>query len=112
MTRYVIVGTGAAGVSAAEAIRGRDKNGEIILISVEKAGYYSRPGLAYYLTKELTEKSLYPFSGEDFNHLGVKWIRGRVARLSPAEKLIEFSNGKMLRYDKALLAVGAAARKP
>jgi len=112
LTRYVIVGAGAAGISAAEAIRGRDHDGEIILVSVEKAGYYSRPGLAYYLTKELTERSLYPFSKEDFNHLGVKWVRGRVMRLNPTEKTVEFSNGKMLRYDKVLLAVGAAARKP
>ncbi|MEJ2758486.1 MAG: hypothetical protein P8046_08415 [Anaerolineales bacterium] len=51
--RYVIVGMGAAGIAAAEAIRSQDQQGEIICISAEKEGYYSRPGLAYYLSKEL-----------------------------------------------------------
>ncbi|HKJ26422.1 MAG TPA: FAD/NAD(P)-binding oxidoreductase, partial [Anaerolineales bacterium] len=112
MNRYVVVGTGAAGISAAEAIRSQDRKGEIVLVSAEKAGYYSRPGLAYYLSKELTESSLYPFTGDDFKRLGVKWIQGRVKRIDTAQKLIEFYNGKKLPYQKALLAVGAAARKP
>jgi NADPH-dependent 2,4-dienoyl-CoA reductase/sulfur reductase-like enzyme len=50
MTRYVLLGTGAAGISAAEAIRSTDQNGEITFIGEDPHGYYSRPGLAYYLT--------------------------------------------------------------
>lgn len=112
MSRYVIIGTGAAGVSAVEGIRSRDRKSEVVLVSAEKAGYYSRPGLAYYLSKELNESSLYPFSENDFNALDVKWVEGLATRLNPAQKFVEFSNGKRLSYDKALLAVGASASKP
>ena len=44
--RYLIVGTGAAGIAAAETIRGQDPGGEILLLGEESHGYYSRPGLA------------------------------------------------------------------
>ncbi len=43
MTNYLILGSGAAGISAAEAIRKLDANGEITLVSEERDGYYSRP---------------------------------------------------------------------
>ena len=62
MTRYVIIGTGAAGIAASKSIRQLDREGEIVMVSAEKQGYYSRPGLAYYLSKELGEKSLFPFT--------------------------------------------------
>ncbi len=58
MTRYVIVGQGVAGVSAAEAIRSVDRSAEILLVSNDPNGFYSRPGLAYYLTGELSEINL------------------------------------------------------
>ena len=45
MTRYVIVGQGIAGVSAAEAIRSVDRSAEIFLVSNDLNGFYSRPGL-------------------------------------------------------------------
>jgi len=45
MTRYVIVGQGVAGVSAAEAIRSVDRSAEIFLVSNDPNGFYSPPGL-------------------------------------------------------------------
>lgn len=58
--RYVIIGAGVAGYSALQAIRSVDKTGEIVMISDDPNGYYSRPGLAYYLTGELDDKALVP----------------------------------------------------
>ena len=81
MRRYVIVGTGAAGIAAAEAIRCHDPAGDILLISEEKDGFYSRPGLAYYLTGEITERQLYPFSEQDFRRLNVHRKHSRAVRV-------------------------------
>ena len=109
MSRFVIVGSGAAGIAAIQSIRELDKNSEIVLVMAEKEGYYSRPGLAYYLNKEIPEAQLFPFSKDDFSQMNLKIIFGIVESVLPETKAISFSDGKTIRYDKLLIAVGAKA---
>ncbi len=52
MTHYVILGNSAAGLTAIDAIRERDKTGPITLISKEPDPAYSRVALPYILSKE------------------------------------------------------------
>ena len=47
---YVIVGSGVAGIAAAETLRARVPGASVTLISEDPAGFYSRPGLAYFLS--------------------------------------------------------------
>ncbi len=49
MTHYVILGNSAAGLTAIDAIRQRDKTGPITLISKEPDPAYSRVALPYIL---------------------------------------------------------------
>ncbi len=109
MRQYVIIGAGAAGVAAAEAIRSQDSTGKIILLSEEAEGYYSRPGLAFYLTGELPEAQLFPFATQDFRRLGVQSLHGRATRIQPQLHRVELENGYSLSYDRLLIATGAAA---
>ena len=109
MTRYVLIGTGVAAIAAAEEIRTHDSAGELDLVGDDPFGYYSRPGLAYYLTGELDEELLYPYRKEDFLKLKLRFYRARVTRISPTEKQVELDNGAHLPYDKLLLATGAQA---
>jgi len=109
MPDYLIIGAGAAGISAVEAIRSLDPIGEITQVCDEAAGYYSRPGLAYLLTGEISEDSLYPFQKVDFNRLKVHLINGQVKRIIPAEHRVELQNGQSLSYRRLLIAVGAHA---
>ncbi|MBK5107135.1 MAG: FAD-dependent oxidoreductase, partial [Anaerolineales bacterium] len=111
MERYVIIGSGAAGIAAAESIRRTDPEGEIVLLSAEKSGYYSRPGLAYYLTGELNEKQLFPFSAQDFNALGVHPQIAHVKKILPEQHLVELQDGGYLGYDRLLVATGACAAR-
>lgn len=111
MRRYVIVGSGAAGIAASEAIRNHDSNSEIHLITDDPHGYYSRPGLAYYLTGELDEKMLFPFSEKDFRRLGLRRLNTRVVRIHPEAHRIELHTGAQLPYDRLLIATGAAAAR-
>jgi NAD(P)H-nitrite reductase large subunit len=107
--RHVIIGSGAAGISAVEAIRRHDNQAEIILLSEESHGYYSRPGLAYLLTKELNEAQLFPFSRDDFQQLGVRPHQARVLSILPEEHLVELKDGGHIGFDRLLIATGAAA---
>lgn len=111
MRRYIIIGTGAAGIAAAEAIRSCDRNGSILLLGDEPFGYYSRPGLAYYLTGELNEKQLYPFTEADFRRLGFRPRHARVLRIDPEAHRIVLENGEMLSYDRLLIATGSEAAR-
>jgi NAD(P)H-nitrite reductase large subunit len=107
--RYVIIGAGVAGYAAIEAIRSVDQAGEIMMVSDDPHGYYSRPGLAYYLTGELHDKTLYPRTQEDYKKLKFNFLKGRVTRILRSEHALEMDGKTRLTYDKLLIAVGARA---
>jgi NADPH-dependent 2,4-dienoyl-CoA reductase/sulfur reductase-like enzyme len=109
MTHYLIIGTGPAGVSAAEAIRKHDPKGQITLIGEEPDGYYSRPGLAYLLTGEIPEAQLRPFTPQDFQRLALKVITIQATGIDPATHQVSLANGTTLTYDRLLIATGAQA---
>jgi NADPH-dependent 2,4-dienoyl-CoA reductase/sulfur reductase-like enzyme len=109
MAEYVIIGTGPAGIAAAEAIRSQDGTASITLMGDEPWGYYSRPGLAYYLTRELPEKGLYPFSAEDFERLKLHQVHTRVRAIHPQTHQVETQDGQQLSYKRLLIATGARA---
>lgn len=110
--RYLIVGTGAAAIAAAEAIRSQDAGGEIMLVGEESQGYYSRPGLAYYLTGEVPERMLFPFTERDFERLRLRRLHARVVALQPQVHEVALDNGHHLPYDRLLLATGSLAVRP
>jgi len=109
MRRYVIIGTGAAGVAAAQGIRSKDPAADILPICEETYGFYSRPGLAYYLTGEIPERQLYPLNEKDFRRLNLRPIHARVTRVNGSEHRIELDNGRIVPYDRLLIATGARA---
>jgi NAD(P)H-nitrite reductase large subunit len=107
--KYVIVGMGVAGIAAIEAIRSVDSTSEIIMVGDDPHGFYSRPGLAYYLTGELHDKALYPRTTEDYHRMNFRYMRGRVTSVQRDQHFIELDNKTRLPYDKLLIAVGAQA---
>ncbi len=111
MDHYVIIGSGAAGIAAAEAIRSLDTESRITMISGESAGYYSRPGLAYYLTGEIEERFLFPFQPQDFRDLKINFLQARVTAIRPDQHKVVFSDGRLLSYDRCLIATGAKANQ-
>lgn len=113
MTQYVILGSGVAGMSAAEAIRRHDKQASITLIGDDLHGFYSRPGLAYYLTGEIPKDSLFCYPPQAYKLLNAKFIRGRASRILPTEHRVQMDGGKLsFRYDRLLVATGSYALKP
>lgn len=111
-TRYVIVGNGAAGATAAKAIREHDASAEIQIIGAEKHAFYSRPGLAYYLTGVIPEGALFSRPDKEYGQAQIKRTVGRVTGVDPRAHRIEIEGGKAIRYDRLLLSVGAKAAKP
>lgn len=109
MTRYLIVGAGVSGMAAAEAIRRADPRGEITLVIDDPFGFYSRPGLAYYLSGEVTEPALFPPALPTFQKLSARLITARAAALDPDGHRLRLEDGRELPYDRLLLATGSLA---
>ena len=111
-TRYVILGAGVAGIAAAEAIRAADAAGEITLISDDPHGYYSRPGLAYYLTGEISRTHLFPWRDADYRELNLRRVQAQVTQLDPAGHRLALADGSTISFDRLLLATGSTALRP
>jgi NADPH-dependent 2,4-dienoyl-CoA reductase/sulfur reductase-like enzyme len=107
--RHVLIGGGPGAVAAAEAIRTADAGADIVLVSADPHGYYSRPGLAYYLAKEIPEKRLRPFTPKEFTSLGFTSLTDRAVGLDPAGHTVTLENGGELAFDRLLIATGSTA---
>ena len=112
MRHYAIIGSGAAGLSAAETLRENDPTSKVVLVTGDRFGYYSRPGLAYLLAGEVTEAQLYPYRPEMLKKMGVEWITAHVERIESQAHKLHLKDGRILDYDRLLLATGATAVIP
>ena len=107
--RHLLIGIGPGAVAAAEAIRGADDAAEIVVVGADPHGYYSRPGLAYYLADEVPEKWLRPFTAAEFARLRLTVINGRAAAIDPSGHRVTLESGRELDYDRLLIATGSTA---
>lgn len=112
MRRYVVVGSGIAGLSACEALRARDPSASITMVGEEPHPFYSRPGLAYLLTGSVPEKRLYVRTPAEVAALGIDRIHAPAAALDPAAHRLSLGDGRTLEYDRLLLATGAVSIPP
>ena len=110
--RYVVVGSGIAGLSACEAIRERDPSASITLVGEEPHPFYSRPGLAYLLTGSVPETRLYVRTPAEVAALGITRIHARAATLDTAAHRLALEDGRTVEYDRLLLATGAVSIPP
>ena len=109
MQRYIIVGTGVAGLAAAEIIRQRDPHGHLTIIGDDRDGYYSRPGIAYYLNRMIPERQLFPRSTAELRALIPTRIYARMTQILQELHQIVLDNDRHLDYDRLLLATGSRA---
>ena len=104
---YVILGNGCAGVSAAEAIRERDKTGRILLISNEGPAY-QRPMLTKAMLSGLTEEqmALHPAGWYEANNI-VQILNRQVISVDTEKKTVTLDGGSALPYTKLIFALGS-----
>ena len=86
---HVIIGSGIAGLSAAETLRQRDPQASITMISEEAHDFYSRPGLAYLLRGDIPEKQLYVRTRDDLAALNIRRIAARAQKVRQAGPRVE-----------------------
>ncbi|MFX1304025.1 MAG: NAD(P)/FAD-dependent oxidoreductase [Promethearchaeota archaeon] len=110
--RYAIIGTGGAGISAAEAIRKYDQKSEIIMISKEDVPAYSACLLCHYILEEKERDKIF-WKGKDFfNLMNINPILGKeVKNIQPESKKI-LVDSESIDYDKLLIAGGGHVDMP
>ena len=110
--RYIIIGNGAAGVTAAEALRGHDPQGEIIILTAEESPMYSRPGLAYVINGEVPMRQIIARQKTWYEELKLQLVYGRVEKIDTQQRRVLLADGRQLGYHRLLVATGARAVPP
>jgi NAD(P)H-nitrite reductase large subunit len=109
MTRYLILGNGAAGATAAEGIRSHDARGEITIVNAEKQTMYSRPGLAYVIINEIPAHQVIARQPEWYGERRIRVVHGAATQVDPTAHRVRLADGHALPYDRLLIATGARA---
>jgi len=112
--KYLIIGGGVAGTTAAETLRSTDPEGGIAIVSDEPYRFYSRIMLSkpnFFLEKiPFDQIWLKPDSWYAANR--IQLLKGRKAvQLETTPKIVTLDDDSPWHYQKLLLATGARARK-
>lgn len=112
--RYVIIGGGVAGLSAAEAIRSRDGTGGITIVSAENELPINRPMLTKDFEKSVNDSSALLIHDKDwYEEKSIEVICDNAVRRIDAEnKSVSLLKGGKLSYDKLIYAAGAECFVP
>jgi nitrite reductase (NADH) large subunit len=111
--RYVIVGNGVGGISAADEIRKIDSLSEILVITEEDYHFYSRIMLINFLAGEIEEEALYLKPQIWYEENSINIILGkRVEVLDLSKKEVITSDGQKIKFDKLLIATGGKSFVP
>lgn len=106
--RYVIIGNGVAGITAADTIRALDPDGSLTIVARESFPPYCRPMISNVLagSAELDELPIRPDGYyEGLNaaaYLGVE-----ATGVDPDRREVATANGAVIPYDRLLIASGA-----
>lgn len=112
--KYVIIGGGIAGTTAAETIRKRDAEGSIAIVSDEPHTLYSRVLLSKpkWVLGEQPFENVWLKKQEWYDEMNIHLFKGIAATsLDAVKKTVTLSDGDVLEYQKLLLATGAHSRK-
>ncbi len=111
--KHIIIGTGPAGVVAAETLRKRSATDEIILIGGEPELPYSRMAIPYHLIGKVNEGGTHLRTDPDhFAKLRIDLRQAWVKSLEIGNKGVVLNDGTLLNFDKLLLATGSRATRP
>ena len=115
MRKIIIVGSAAAGISAAKAARKADSECNITVISKDRAKPYYRPYLTEFVgDKSVENKSNFYLNPQNWyseNNVELK-LGTKITDIDRSKKTVTDSSGSEIKYDKLILATGAVPFVP
>lgn len=110
---YVIIGSGVAAISAAEAIRDRSHAAKIKLVSAEDKLPYYRTAVSDYIVKDLPHEEWFIHDKKWYEERNIElMLKTIVRKLDTKGKRLELSGGRSLKYDKLILCTGSSPNRP
>ena len=110
--KYLIIGGGIAGTSAAEFIRTEDRSGSVTIIMEEPEVLYSRVLLPHYLRNQVQFERIYLRKVDQYNEKKIDLLKDvRASKIDTQNKIVSLSNGEEIKYKKLLIASGGKVNK-
>ena len=112
--RYIILGNGVAGVTAARTLTQKSSSKtEILQFSDEPWGYYPRPKLPQFLEDStITPNDVISYNKDWYKTSKIKiYLDEKIHKIDPEAKEVS-SNKGVYAYDRLLLALGAHCACP
>jgi nitrite reductase (NADH) large subunit len=112
--RYVIMGSGPAGISAAEEIRKTDPDGAIAMITADPHPAYSPVMLTYWMSGHYAKERLFFREMEPWaKDYRVDLRCGeKVTAIDVHRQVVTLSRGEEIAYDRLIIATGAVPLIP
>jgi NADPH-dependent 2,4-dienoyl-CoA reductase/sulfur reductase-like enzyme len=111
--KYLIRGSGPAGIAAAKAIRGRDKEGGIVVATEEPGPPYLRPLLTDLIMGRVDVAGIADPQAKDLADRGIGVRNGKKAlKVDSAGNRVIFVDGAEETYDVLLVATGGKPEIP
>ncbi len=109
--RFVIVGNGVAGSTAAEHLRKHSPEAHVTLIAGEPYPLYNRVALPIFLKGRVQEKNVMMRTREVIESRGIDlllntWVRD----ICPQENIVRTVDGREYPFDRLLIATGGVPR--
>jgi len=106
--KYLIVGNGVAGTTAADTIRQNDPHGEITIITDEDIPFYYRVRLPDYLGGSVSESELIAKKASWYAEKRISLqLKTKITGADPGRKNLKTSDSSILSYERLLLANGS-----
>ena len=110
MKHIVIIGNGISGVTAARHIR-KNSAHQITIVSTETKYFFSRTALMYVYMRHMKFAHTQPYENWFWKKNRIDLKKGYVKTVNTSDKILHFSNGEQLSYDKLIIASGSKPNK-
>jgi NAD(P)H-nitrite reductase large subunit len=109
--KFVIIGNGVAGITAAMALRDRDSTAEITVVGAETKYFFSRTALMYAYMNVLERRDMEPFERKVWAERRIALVHEQVIDLDASNRTIKTNTNQVIHWDSLIIATGSVARK-
>ncbi len=108
----VIIGAGQAGIAALDAIRENNSKFTVSIVDPDPDAFYFRAAMKFFIKNHIEETQLAGRKGSFFSDRKAQLYCTRAKHIDLNEKTLELEDGKILLYEKLLLATGGIPLLP